>query len=421
MRISRPKPLGALILFAALVPPLAIQFEFGSAIGVIAVSIMSVVSALTKGRLLSGASTAVAQVVMWSCVVVAYLLFSGLFSLVTYPAFSFGRFFQSLILMGFLLFGAYCFNVFVNSCTEGQVDRAVRAVFMVILFSSVARLLGIHLSGGESSRTVFFYNEPSHYALGLAPFLLYIAVSDAKRRLLWLVSSVLIGLAVQSLTLIIVVSLIFAVVMRLSIVTLIFAFIITALALLVGDGLGYYTDRLMLSGESSNLSNLVYISGWERSWLSMNETLGRGYGFNQLGLVGDQGKVMSSLSALGVEGLNALDGGSVAPKLIAEFGAAGVLLLMIYAKVFFKGVRFLRSAMGKMPSVSRIELFFWSCLVTYSIDLFVRGAGYFTAESFMFLGAIWGLAARTGKRKEKIGSGGRLSPVPGSMNQIASS
>lgn len=401
MTASRLRYLGALILATALIPPMAVQFEFGAATGVIAIATLSILNVLMKYRLGHvGSSAAVTKVALGTGLIFVFLLIGGIVSWQIHPAFDFGRLVQSLILMSFCLSGAYHFSTLVGSCTEKQADRAFRFVFMVILFSSLARMLGIYLS--DSGRTVLFYNEPSHYALGLAPFLLYMVASDVKRRWIWMASAAAVGLAIQNLTLLIAVMLIFAVVIRISFMTILFALLLITLAMTAGDGLSYYTDRAMLSSESTNLSNLVYLSGWERAQLSMEDTWGLGYGFNQLGIVGDQGNMMFILSTLNAEGLNALDGGSVASKLIAEFGAIGVLLLMIYARFFLKGVRFVRFAVHGAQAVSRIELFFWSCLIMYSIDLFVRGSGYFTAESFMFFGAIWGLARRSRKRREIV-------------------
>lgn len=409
MKMSRPKLVDALILTTALIPPLAIQFEFGSAAGVMAVAIISFLAVRMKGRLHRGSSTSVTQVAMGVGLTLFYLLSSGIVSWVVNSTFEFGRFFQSLILMFFCLIGAYEFSAFVNSCTEEKVDKALRFVFMVILFSSVARILGIHLSG---DRTVFFYNEPSHYALGLAPFLLYMVVSDAKHRWIWMLLAFVVGLLIKSLTLIIVVLLVFGVVLRISIKEILFILMLTVVASLAGGDLAYYFDRVALASDSENFSNLVYLSGWERALLSMHETWGLGYGLNQLGIVGSQGDVMRTLADMGAEGLNALDGGAVAPKLIAEFGAMGLFLLMIYARYFLKGLRFVRCAMRETSSVSRIEVFFWSCVIMYSIDFFVRGSGYFTAESFMFIGAIWGLAQRTRRRKGKFVAPPPFSSLP---------
>lgn len=421
MNTSRPKHSGALILATALIPPLAVQFEFGASLGVMVVSTISLLYVLIKGRRQGGSSSAVTQVVMVIGLVIVYLLGTGIFSSQAHPSFDFGRFLQSLILFFFCLAGADSFSNAVNSCTEEQAAKSFRFVFLVILFSSAARVCGIHLSGGESSRTVLFYNEPSHYALGLAPFLLYMVVSDTKRRWIWMVSAVAVALTIKNLTLLIVVLLIYAILMRISIKTILFASLIIALALVAGDGLSYYSDRAMLSSESTNFSNLVYLSGWERAWLSMNETFGLGYGFNQLGLVGDQGEIMRTLSDLNAEGLNALDGGSVASKLIAEFGVVGTLLLVIYARFFLKGVRFVRSAVYAPRPVNRIELFFWSCFIMYAIDLFIRGSGYFSAESFMFFGAIWGLAQRHRKRKGNPLSSCGFLPVHEGNNQMVAS
>jgi len=362
-----------------------------------AVSTMILLGILIKGRLRRRSSVAVTQVTIGVSLVLVYILSGGILSGLIHSTFDLVRFTQSLISISFCLISAYYFSIVVCSCKKEQANKAFRFVFMAIMFSSVPMILGIHLSGGESSHTAFFYNERSHYALGLAPFLLYQVVLDTKRRWIWVIFAVMVALTVKSLTLIIVVLLIFAVIMPIS-VTIIFTIFIVASVLGVGDQFLYYIDRAALSSESSNFSNLVYLSGWERAWLSMNETLGFGYGLNQLGIVGNPGTIMSTLSELNAEGLNALDGSTVASKLIAEFGVVGVLMLLIYVRLFLKGVRFVRSAMNKISEVSRIELFFWSCMITYSLDLFIRGAGYFSAESFMFFGALWGLARLARKR-----------------------
>jgi len=212
--------------------------------------------------------------------------------------------------------------------------------------------------------------------------------------------------AIQSLTLILVVLLVLAVVIRPTISNILFVLLLVAVALGLGEGLSYFTDRAALSSDNTNLSNLVYLSGLERAWLSIDETLGIGYGFNQLGIVGTQGEIMIVLDRLNADGLNLLDGGSVAPKLIAELGTVGILLLIIYIKFFLKYVQFVHFEVFKALSLSRIDLFFCSVFLTYSIDLFVRGSGFFTAESFMFLGSIWGLALRTNNRKPNISTGG---------------
>lgn len=92
----------------------------------------------------------------------------------------------------------------------------------------------------------------------------------------------------------------------------------------------------------------------------------------------------------------------MAPKLIAEFGVLGVGLLLVYLFYFFKNFRWFRSMiMGRVALRDRRQIFFNSCFLMYGVDFFVRGAGYFSAEGFMFIASIiWMLLG------EKIVKGG---------------
>jgi hypothetical protein len=105
--------------------------------------------------------------------------------------------------------------------------------------------------------------------------------------------------------------------------------------------------------------------------------------------VGASGEAAQQLlKYAGVE-LNAKDGGAVASKLVNEFGILGIIVLAIYLACFNRYARCLRSRL-KMArdKVDCREVFFLSSLLTYSIDLFVRGTGYFSIPSFLLVASL---------------------------------
>jgi hypothetical protein len=147
----------------------------------------------------------------------------------------------------------------------------------------------------------------------------------------------------------------------------------------------YFTDRLDLSSNSSNLSVLVFLSGYERAWLALTGFNGLGVGFQQMGIVGPVGAFQLNISTIfGFDGLNLLDGGTLASKIIVEFGYPGLLLLFLY---LFKLIKVVNSFFGKRE-FSPQDLFYSSIYIMFFVVLFVRGAGYFNPSFFIFLISI---------------------------------
>ena len=121
--------------------------------------------------------------------------------------------------------------------------------------------------------------------------------------------------------------------------------------------------------------------------MSFTETYGFGLGFNQLGIVGPQGELQPLIQTLtdGVSRLNVRDGGSTGSKLIAETGLLGLVLLMFY---FFSSINILKQLI-KRRLKSFKDIFFCGVFLIFSIELFVRGMGYFSILSFLFLSSIY--------------------------------
>jgi hypothetical protein len=79
------------------------------------------------------------------------------------------------------------------------------------------------------------------------------------------------------------------------------------------------------------------------------------------------------------------DGASLAAKVIAELGLLGIVLILLYLKHFI----FISLKLIKRSIIKPFELYFSSVFVMYSIELFIRGTGYFSSTSFMFGASLY--------------------------------
>ncbi|MGE4444832.1 MAG: hypothetical protein AB7E37_07695 [Candidatus Altimarinota bacterium] len=150
--------------------------------------------------------------------------------------------------------------------------------------------------------------------------------------------------------------------------------------------MSYFINRLVLTENLDNLSVLVFLSGWERSFLNIYNTFGLGVGFNQLGYVGEFGYYQGLLSKLGAERLNLHDGGTTGSKLISEVGIIGVLLLFLYKLYFFKIIYRLKK---KFSNFDFKDIFFFCVYIMFFVELYIRGVGYFSGTLFLFLTSIF--------------------------------
>ncbi len=312
---------------------------------------------------------------------------AGLNSFVS-DEFDFSRFWQSLALLIICIFGALFMARLTQRVSASQADLAVKIVFIGLCLSGLAGILGYSpFSSPNFSKPVLFFGEPSHFALGFLPFLLYITVVSTWRlRLLYVSASLLMAFLLQNLTLVIGVGLVIVVTFSFRrILTLIPLFVIALFTL----NIGYYTERLDISKENQNLSMLVYLQGWEQAQLNLVDSDGRGVGFQQFGIIGDRGEITDEIVKLAGGDLNIFDGGSVAPKIVGEFGIVGVMALLIYLFYFVTKVKWLHHvSMIGITSNEYKHIFFTSSFLMFSVDLFIRGTGYFSPSSFLFMTSL---------------------------------
>jgi hypothetical protein len=189
--------------------------------------------------------------------------------------------------------------------------------------------------------------------------------------------------------------------------------------------LSYYGERLYLSSESSNLSTLVFLQGWENAVHNFIETHGFGVGFQQFGIAGTTGEVTQRIARmLNGSTINLMDGGTTGSKLIGEFGIMGVLLVAAFVVAAGRGIRFIRAEQALPPARRDVRrIFFCSLIATYLFELFIRGVGYFDSGCFLALVALIGLA-RSGKPEPAVAEqptlpGINVPSLPGSVEQPA--
>lgn len=327
----------------------------------------------------------------WAMVVflgTGILYLHGAYSFFVNNEFDLVRFWQSHLLLIAYSLGAYCLVILVQRLSTEYADGSIKFVFWVLILSAFAGLL--HFSPffpPDAFKAVLFYGEPSHFALDFLPLLLYAVV----RSRLWLKLALLLGslalcLMLENLTLMVGVTLVFLMTLRLRLLLLLLPVVI--FALLVTD-LEYYAERLDFFGSSSNLSTLVYMQGLERAYLNLMETRGLGIGFQQFGIVGSMGEVLEEIKTLIGREANLLDGGSLAQKIIGEFGILGILCMMLYFRYFVRSAKWLfRESVGLGLPADPRDVFFHSCFAMYIIDLLIRGVGYFSSSGFLFIASL---------------------------------
>lgn len=329
-------------------------------------------------------------------IVLLVVLLSGIQSFYNYSEFNYVRFIQAYIFLILFMMGALCWSYLFIGRSNEQTDKAIKVTFSFFLICGFVSITGYSPFFIDASKPVIFFAEPSHYAVNLSPFFLYmIVMSQPKKRYLLILLALILALLLENLTLVAIVILVSALTLSINmlVIGLIFIIAVFFFGFDVKD-LSYYVSRVDLSLANNNLSALSYLNGWERAYLNTINTLGLGIGFQQMGFVGNEnvGGVMLKLTSLGVPYLNLKGGGFLASKLISEFGAMAIILLTVYLLYFFHYAKWLRNiAVRKVKSFSPQNIFFISSFVMYFVQIFFRGTGYFTSGAFLFLVSIFGL------------------------------
>ena len=294
------------------------------------------------------------------------------------------RFAASMIPLTLLLGAGLALGAVIRNAPEPSMSRAIRVSFWMLC--AIVALKASGLQPGHYTKSTFPFTETSHFALAFGPVYLYMcSTARSRRRDLWLLFGLVLTLLLKSATLLALMA-IAALICRRFLVAFVAVLLIAAVGLTVQ--FKYFTSRVSLSSDSSNVSALVYLEGWEMLHDSLVRSRGWGVGFEQLGLQGSDVSAAEAIRNLtGGDDLNLKDGSFVLAKLGSEFGTAGLLLVAGYAFLAFRCLRALRRGRGSLN-----EQFARSVVLAYFVDMFVRGTGYFSQSTLLFVGACLALA-----------------------------
>jgi hypothetical protein len=311
----------------------------------------------------------------------------------------FTRFFFSSALLLLVWIGAHFAAAKLIRVPTIELVTAANVALTILTLLGIAAAAGVPAIGGRGlPKPVVIFSEPSHFALSYLPMLLFrVAIGNRTTQLLLIGVALCLAIILQSFTMVAGILIISGLVLRrISLVVMMTAVALAAFTL----DLTYYSDRVSLSSDTTNISVLVFMQGWENAVLNFQETHGLGVGFQQFGVAGSIGDISNKIAELlGGEYINLLDGGSTATKLVAEFGVVGVLALLVFMKAVFRGIRFIRKAQSLSPSHrDQRSIFFYSLITSYSLEVWIRGLGYFSPGGFL---ALVGLMALYGSNKRK--------------------
>lgn len=292
----------------------------------------------------------------------------------------------SIITLAFMIFVGFIFVNYLSKVRETYFDSTIKLCFYLLFFNLVYSSFTITM---QDSKQMLIFNEPSHFALVYLPFLGYIYyTSNRLTKLFYLISTIIASLIIENLTLLTGSILIFSIFINKNLMgTTLVVITFTLIFPYIEIENSYFKDRINLSADSTNLSTLSYLSGWYDINLNIRNTYGFGIGFQQLGFTDYQNHaIRESINFLGADGLNIYDGSFLAAKIISEFGIIGVAAILMY---LYKIIIY-----SKMLSVkkinSKMQVFFMITFITFSINIFFRGLGYFSPQFFLFMcSLIW--------------------------------
>jgi hypothetical protein len=304
---------------------------------------------------------------------------------------NFDKFLVSLILINLIFITSFILNDNLRLIDNKSLNFILNSITYFYLFILVLSFLFISPFFPNNVKAVIFFSEPSHYALSVAPFFIYsvLQMNVSNARLILLLFLIM-TLIIQNATLLIIITFgiiihLFKTYKNLNFLILCALFIILLFSF-IGIDFDYYLDRFIYSSDNYNMSLLVYLSGWERSLISIQDTLLFGVGFQQFGFEYLSGFFYDRLLIVGGNNLNIYDGASVGSKLVGEFGIFGIFFIMIYIFYFIK--IFFGLFRKNLNSIDSLSIFYKASFLAFSFCIFIRGTGYFSELTLLFFSSV---------------------------------
>jgi hypothetical protein len=130
------------------------------------------------------------------------------------------------------------------------------------------------------------------------------------------------------------------------------------------------------------------VQGWQLIVESIEKAYGFGIGFQQLGIHGTEVQAAEAIYAVSGLILNTTDGGFTFAKLVSEMGLLGLFLLFWYSWIALRAFKLLRGYIQNKIEIKSSLIFSCCIILSYSIELLIRGAGYFTPMVLLLIASI---------------------------------
>lgn len=322
----------------------------------------------------------------FALLIIFFLVYSVITTLITKNFLNL-KAYLSLFSLYFVFGAAYLASYSLINSKKLVLYNTIKYIFSIFTVFGLYHILFI---GG--AKHIFPFSEASHYALFFGPFsvLLYVLSTSKILKFFIVLLLILLGVLFPNTTILTYAFLIFLLHIKLNLKNIILISLGGIIFVNIIFNNNYFYERIFFWNEQSskNLSSLVYLQGVQDAYYSFVSTNGFGIGFQQLGTQkpSEAGVIIQKLMGNDI-GLNRQDGGFTAAKLIAELGFFGLLLLVLYFRIFKKALIYLSSYIQDKSYDLKLAISY-SFIYSYLIELFVRGAGYFTQGSFLFFVAI---------------------------------
>lgn len=297
------------------------------------------------------------------------------------------RFSLSIIFLILFIMAASDIAYILEILSIKAIKKSALVVFAGMGIAMLVSITGFSPSGkNATAKAIFPFVEPSHFAIFFLPLLISISVISSKSiKLIIIIVSLIISIYIQSFAMLIGVFITTVICINIKFtITLLFA--ISAIALNLD--ISYFSERIDISINSNNLSALVLLQGWQLIWKSLIETTGLGLGFQQMGLNEIESPASMRIYELLGKPQNIKDGGFLLSKIISEFGIIGIIGVLIYLKFLYEiFLRLRQIAQSKNNELFTIVVSY-SYIVSFSVELFIRGSGYFTPSTLITAAAV---------------------------------
>lgn len=288
-------------------------------------------------------------------------------------------------------------RIVLKAFTWSYYSFAFIGIFNISTFYILGKTLGY-----THAKPFFPFLEPSHFALYFGPLsFIYAATQTTTIKQLYAIGLLFgMGVITPNTTLLTYASLsILLLILSLRPKALFLTLPVFLIAVIYGGSFvlsnEYFSSRLDLSADNQSATTLVYLQGVQDAINSLSSTNGLGLGFQMLGTQPPSeyaysiAKVMADVNGE----LNRQDGGFLAAKVVAELGVLGLVLLALFIISSTKSLLRVRLIKFKsMNSQNTKDLIFNCIIITFCIEMFVRGYGYFSSGFFLFLIAVFYLA-----------------------------